>query len=171
MPVIRGEAVAHAIAPEQRKSVAEQLGRELAGKTTANGPVIFEIPFQSPDWFDVLVVWDAWKPFSSEERSNMILDAYGDRKTRIVQALGVTAQEAIEDQVLPYAVRAMTRGGEVDEENLKEALIAEGGMTLANGKVDLRLPTMAMAQAALRTLVDKLPNGHWALVQSVDSFP
>ena len=170
MPVFQGEPFAPVFTAEQRMSVLEQLARELA-EDTVNGPVIFEIPFQPPDKFDVLVVWDAWEPFSSEDRGNIILDAYKDRKpsTNIAQALGVTHQEAIEQQVLPYTVIPMVRQGEVEPEVLKRAMIAEGGIALANGKVDLRFPTMAFAEKAHRRLSDKLPKGYWSIIQTVAS--
>lgn len=171
MPVIRGEAVVTVITAEQRKDVVDQLAKELSGETTPNGPVIFEIPFEPPDKFDVLVVWDAWGPFISEDRSNIILGAYKERKPKIAQALGVTYQEAIEQQVLPYAVIPMVRPGEIDLEELKRAMIAEGGLALANGKVDLRFPTMALAEQAHRRISDKLPKGYWSIVQTVGSIP
>jgi hypothetical protein len=171
MPVFRAEAVATVITAERRRTVIDQLARELSGETTPNGPVIFEIPFQPPDKFDVLVVWDAWEPFSSEDRSNIILEAYKELRPKIAQALGVTYQEAIEQQVLPYSVVPMVRHGEVDGEELKKAMIAEGGFVLASGKVDLRFPTMALAERAHRRLSDKLPKGYWSIVQTVAPVP
>jgi hypothetical protein len=171
MPVIRGEAVVSVITAEQRKNVVDQLARELSGETTPNGPVIFEIPFEPPHKFDVLVVWDAWAPFSSEDRSSIILGAYKEQSPRIAQALGVTYQEAIEQQVLPYVVVPMVRHGEIDPEELKRAMIAEGGLILANGKVELRFPTMALAEQAHRRLSDRLPKGYWSIVQTVASLP
>ena len=157
MPVIRGRAQVSIITADQRRTVAESLARELTGEQTEGGPVIFEIPFEQRDQVDVLVVWEAWKPFNSTDRSNMILEAYEGSKVRIAHALGVTYQEAIEQQVLPYAVTPMIRPGEIDEEAVKKAMLAEGGFALANGKIDLRFPTMSLAEEAHRRLADDLP--------------
>jgi hypothetical protein len=171
MPVFRVEATASVITAEQRGRVIDQFTRELSGETTPDGPVIFEIPFERSDKFDVLVVWDAWGPFSSEDRSSIILGAYKEQRAKIAQALGVTFQEAIEQQLLPYAVIPMVRPGEVDPEELKKTMVAEGGRTLASSKVDLRFPTMALAEQAHRRLSDKLPKGYWSIVQTVASIP
>jgi len=169
MPVIRGQAQVSVITAEQRKQVADQLAKELSGQQTLDGPVIFEVPFEQQDRIDVLVVWDAWKPFSSTERSSMILDAYKTvgSKVQIAQALGVTYQEAIEQQVLPYAVLPMIRRGEVNEDDVKKAMLAEGGFALSDGKVDLRFPTMLLAEQAHKRLADTLPKGYWSIVQTV----
>lgn len=167
MPVIRGRAHVSVITAEQRQSVAQQLALELTGVPTPSGPVIFEIPFEPQDRIDVLVVWDAWQPFSSTERSDMILAAYNGSQAQIAQALGVTYQEAIEQQVLPYAVMPMLRRGEIHEEDVKNAMLAEGGVARENGKVDLRFPTMALAEQAHRRLADALPKGYWSIAQTV----
>ena len=45
-------------------------------------------------------------------------------------------------------------------------MLAEGGIEGAAGKVELRFPTMAMAQAAHQRLCDKLPRGYWSIVQN-----
>ena len=167
MPVIRGEAQVSVITAAQRQKIAEQLAKELKGERTQDGPVIFEIPFEQQDRIDVLAVWDAWKPFGSTDRSNMILEAYKGSNHQIAQALGVTYQEAIEQQVLPYAVLPMIRRGELNEEKVKTAMLDEGGFALENGTVDLRFPTMPLAERAHKRLVDILPKGYWSIVQTV----
>lgn len=167
MPVIRGEIQVSVITAEQRQKVAEQLARELAGEQTPSGPLIFELPFERQDRIDVLVVWDAWSPFSPTDRSNIILEAYKGSKVQVAQALGVTYNEAIEQQVLPYAVVPMMRKGEISEADVKRAMIAEGGFALDNGKVDLRFPTMFLAERAHKRLADAVPKGYWSIVQTV----
>lgn len=61
----------------------------------------------------------------------------------------------------------MMRRGEIDEEAVKEAMLAEGGFPLENGKVDLRFPTMPLAEQAHRRLADALPKEYWSIVQAV----
>lgn len=167
MPVIRGEAQPSAVTAEQRQKVAEQLAKELAGEQTPDGPVIFEFPFEQADRIDVLVVWDAWKRFPSTDRSDLILEAYQGSNVQIAQALGVTYQEAIEQQVLPYAVVPMIRQGDIDEETVRNAMLAEGGFALESGNVDLRFPTMSLAQQAHKRLTDKMPKEYWSIFETV----
>ncbi len=167
MPVIRGQTHARVVSAADRQKVAEQLANELGGEQTPNGPVIFEIPLEQNDKIDVLVVWDAWRPFNSTDRSQMILKAYEGKKLQIAQALGVTYEEAIEQQVLPYSVSPLIRHGEIDDEVVKKAMLAEGGFALENGKVDLRFPTIFLAEQAHRKLADALPKGYWSVVQTV----
>lgn len=172
MPVIRGQAQVSLITAEQRQKVAEQLAEELRGGQIPSGPVIFEIPLEQQDRFDVLVVWDAWGPFTSTDRSNMILEAYKKRPgIKVAQALGVTYKEAIEQQLLPYAVTPMIRRNEVsqeDVESIKRAMLAEGGFAFPNSNVDLRFPTMALAEQAHKRLTDAFPAGYWSIVQTLE---
>jgi hypothetical protein len=171
MPVIRGQIKPLPILDEQRKQVAEQLTKELSGERTENGPVIFEIPFKDQVRVDVLVVWNAWEPFTSSDRSDIILNAYKEdpknASIQIAQALGVTHKEAIEQQILPYAVMPIARGSDIGAEDVKKAMVDEGGFKLDNGNIDLRFPTMSLAEEAHKRLVDKLPKGYWSIVQTL----
>ncbi len=90
---------------------------------------------------DVIVVWKELEGLWAEDRSQVILDAYQDQRDRISMAMGVTYQEAIDQQLLPYTVVPMTRHGEVDPAALRRAMLEEGGIALDGGKVDLRFPT------------------------------
>jgi hypothetical protein len=167
MPVIRVTANPSVFSHEQRKALLDQLSNELA-QATEKGPVVFEIPLDQTDKMDVLVVWEAWKDVPSEARSEIILEAYKDKKGKISQALGVTNQEAIDQHLLPYSVVPMARSGEADSDKLKSAMLAEGGLAFENGKVDLRLPTLRMAKESHQRLCDALPKGYWSIVQSAD---
>ena len=66
--------------------------------------MIFEIPVEQPDRIDVLVVWQEWENVPSMERTNIILEAYTEKDDKLAQAVGVTYEEAMEQQLLPYAV-------------------------------------------------------------------
>jgi len=172
MPVIRSQTPVARVSAEQRRRVAEQLEKELSGEQTQGGPVIFEIPFEHQDRIDVLVVWDAWKPFGSEERSNLVSEAYENigSSGRIAQALGLTYQEAVEQQVLPYSVVPMGRR-DMNVESAAKAMLAEGGFALGNGRVELRFPTMPLAEQAHKRLTDAMPDGYWSIVQTVAHLP
>lgn len=145
-----------------------QLAKELGGEATENGPLIFEIPLSGSDKMDVIVVWEKWKEkdVPTQLRSDMILAAYGDKKDKIVLPLGVTYKEAIDQNLLPYSIVPLTRKNEASEADLKATMKKHGGFVLAGGKVELRLPTMEMAEQVHTKLVDELPKGYWSIVQS-----
>ena len=171
MPVIRGPSSVTALSPDRRSALLEQLRNEIASGGTAGGPVIFEIPLEQSDKMDVLVVWPAFEALRSEDCTTLIMDAFADKADKIAQALGVTYQEALDQQLLPYAVQPMSRSGEADPAKLREAMVNEGGIGLPGGKVDLRFPTAAMAKEAHHRLCERLPNGYWSIVYEVARIP
>jgi hypothetical protein len=172
MPVIRGEPRTTVLTEERRKVLLDKLRNELAERTRTSDLLIFEIPLEQSDKIDVLVVWQAFESLRSEDRTRLILDAYPKTRQRTISlALGVTYQEAMEQALLPYAVRPLMRRGEADPDELRKVMLEVGGIALPEEKVDLRFPTMAMAEAAYQKLCDRLPGGHWAIVQTLDSTP
>lgn len=148
MPVIRGSPTTGAVTPRRRKELLDQLTRELAGDSSDSGPVIFEIPLEQSDKFDIMVVWDAWDSLRSEDRTSIIVAAYQGQEETIAQALGVTRQEAIEQKLLPYKVVPMSLGIVVRGDELTRAIHAEGGLAFKGKRLELRLPTMGLAVAA-----------------------
>jgi hypothetical protein len=169
MPVIRQTATGPVLKGEDRAVLTAQLAEELAGKATENGPLIFEIPVSEGKKIDVLVVWEKWKEkaIPSQTRSDVIPAAYGKKKTKIAQPLGVTYKEALEQNLLPYAVVPMSRKNEIPTEQLKHVMKQHGGFVLEDDKVDLRFPTLEMAQDAHAKLVDEMPKGYWSIVHSI----
>jgi hypothetical protein len=163
MPVIRGEPTVKPITPDRRQQLLEQLQAELQGTSTPGGPLIFEIPLSQSTQTDVLVVWDKFEGLSSGDRTNVILDAYTGRSIAIALAMGVTVQEALEQQLLPYALGTLPDTGNTQAEAVRQAMIEEGALVQPSGKVQLRLPTLAMAQKAFERLNHKLPDVRWAI--------
>src|SRR5664279_2328544 len=91
MPVIRmsDATTTTTLSPGVRESLLTKLKNEFS-KSTEGGPVIFEVSLGT-ECFDVLVVWQEWaKVQSAEDRTRLILDAYGENQEKIAQALGVT---------------------------------------------------------------------------------
>ena len=166
MPVIRGRVRVSAVTAEERERVARQLADELNGASAPGGPVIFEMPLEGQDRFDVVVVWDVWGPFTSTDRSDLILEAYQSRQSQVALALGVTYQEAIEQSVLPYEVEPLARRGELDQDEAKRAMFAEGGFTLGDGRGRLRFPALSLAEEAHMRLADAFPQGCWVIAQN-----
>jgi quinol monooxygenase YgiN len=103
MPVIRFTPTATVFRREERDAMIAQLAKELAGETTEQGPVVFEIPLEGTEKFDALVVWEKWKDISSPIRSEIILAAYKEKKELVAQPLGVTYKEAVDQNLLPYS--------------------------------------------------------------------
>lgn len=169
MPVIRLTATGSVFKGEDREPMIAQLAKELKGEPTENPPVIFEIPLSGVDKIDVLVVWEKWKEkdVPSQTRGEIILAAYGGEQNKIAQPLGVTYKEAMEQNLLPYAVVPMTRKNEVPVDQLKAVMKKYGGFVLDDDKVDLRFPTMEMAREVHKKLVDEMPKGYWSIVHSV----
>jgi len=168
MPVIKLTATGSVLNDADKSAIVAQLNKELQSPTD-DGPVIFEIPLSGEGKFDVLVVWEKWKEKAvpAQTRSDMILAAYGDKKNKIALPQGVTYQEAIEQNLLPYAVIPMARKNEVSAELLKASMKKYGAFTLPGEKVDLRLPTIELASDIHKKLVDELPKAYWSIAQSI----
>lgn len=176
MPVIRGQARGPSLSDDQRNALLQKLGNELAGKSSTTGravfdtPLIFEIPLErldgTLDRIDVLVVWDAFRSLRSEERTGLILDAYGNREDSISQAVGVTHDEMMDQALLPYRMMHIERPGEVDPNEINNAMLDEGGFMIG-GNAELLLPTRRMAEAAQERLYERVPNGRWAIGEMV----
>jgi hypothetical protein len=149
------------------------LKKEIAGETIFGGPVVFEIS-AGTECFDVIVVWEQWVSVSrSEDRTALILDAYAeDKRQRIAQALGVTYDEAVLEQLLPYVVvsqfehekmRLLAFRDKADDvlRRIRTAKREQGGFDLPNGNVELRFPTREMAEQVQIALLQKHRELNW----------
>ncbi|MBI2804950.1 MAG: hypothetical protein HYX68_08215 [Planctomycetes bacterium] len=167
MPVIRGEMKWTVLTNNQRKALLKSLVSELAGKSSPNGPVIYEIPLELSDRVDILVVWDEFRELRSEDRTTLILDAYKDRKAKIAQALGVTREEALQQYLLLYEVKPISHSGfaGVDMGKVRKAMLEEGGFPLGEDRIALRFPTQAMAEEASHRLMQQVPQVTWYIEQ------
>ena len=181
MPVIRGHSKRSALTDELRKTLLEKLEAELSGNPAKLGaaifvvPLVYEIPLERLDANrrldtnrkDVIVVWDEFRDLRSEERSALILDAYKDQAASIELPLGVTLDEAIEQNLLPYDVKPISRSPEREknEADIRQAMLDEGGFPLGDKKIVLRFPTWAMAEEASLRLMERVPQVHWYIEQ------
>jgi hypothetical protein len=172
MPVVRGPVKGPSVAAEARKSMLEKLENELAGKPHAKGktmwevPLIFEIPLErldgTSDRIDVLVVWNEFGIMRPQERSVLILEAYGDRADVVSQATGVNHDEMMEQGLLPYRMMHMERPDDADPAEINQAMLDEGGFLIGD-RAELLLPTRKMAEAAAARLNERVPKGRWAV--------
>jgi hypothetical protein len=156
------------------------LKHEIEGPGSKDGPVIFEVP-AGTECLDVLVVWEDWKPVRPEDRTRLVLEVYGEHK--IAQALAVTFDEAMKEQLLPYAVvsifereqklRRLVYGDEADKK-LHEIRAAKkeqrGCFSLPNGVIELRFPTRALAEQARKALAERHEEFQWSVVAEVAVF-
>jgi hypothetical protein len=172
MPVIRTKPEPVALSSERHRELVGQLSRELAGKPTRGGPVIFEIPLDQRDEVDVFVVWQAWEGLRWEDRSSVILEAYQGLPTKVAQPLGVTYDEAVQQGLLPYAIEPnVHRGEKADEGRLRDALLKQGAIELPDrgGTIRLLFPNRRMAESACDDLRKAVPEADWSIVQNVGS--
>jgi len=178
MPVIRVDTTTTTttLAPNRRQSLLAKLQGEIKGPGAPGGPVIFEIP-EGTETIDVLVVWEDedWAKSRSEERTALIRDAYTDMPERVIQALGATYDEALQQELLPYAVvsqfehekmRLLAFRDRADEvlRRIRTAKREQGGFDLPNGNVELRFPTREMADQAQIALLQKHCELNWRVV-------
>jgi hypothetical protein len=183
MPVIRVDTSSTTTTPPPnvRLSLLEKLKNEFVNPSTEGGPVIFEIPVGST-CIDVLVVWQEWADVRSEDRSRLILDAYGEKQQQqIAQALGVTFEEAMQQQLLPYVVVSTLEREPTfalllcskDEnkvaklmDEIRDAKRVNGGIFLPDGRIELRFPTRAMADSIYARLFadEKYRNFYWQVI-------
>ncbi len=185
MPVIRVDDKI-ALPASVHDSLLERLKNEVEGQSTENGPVIFEIPLEryegeGHEIIDVLVVWEEWRGVLSEYRSNLILEAYGDEREKIAQPLGVTYEEVVQQQLLPYTIVSMfeedkkflslvcqspTEKADKILSDVREAKRSIGGIVLPNGKLELRFPTWAMAESVCNALLgnEKYRDLYWRIL-------
>jgi hypothetical protein len=187
MPVIKVQPATEVstLSPDVRESLLTELRNEIQGPGTMDGPIVFEIS-ESQDMISVIVVWKRWKEVArSEDRSDIILDACKDNPQRIAQALGVTYDEALQEQLLPYAVvsqfehdkfRFLVCNKDRAKANdllddIREAKRKQGGFLRPNGNVDLRFPTRAMAEQAEMALVQSHRDLNWRIVTDINDMP
>lgn len=154
---------------EQRKELVDELRSQLNDEEPESRPIIFEMPLEGSNKIDVIVVWDSLNNIPYEERDLIVREAYGDTAQQIAQVSGLTCQEAIEQHWLPYAVRPLLRKDELKDkaDKVRREMLEAGGIPLPDGHVDLRFPTMKMAEEAHRKLVDMDAKAYWTLMTEI----
>ena len=175
MPVFQVPAAR--ISPVLRQSLLERLKRERREPSASGEPLIFEMPVEEPDRIEILVVWHDWENVPSLERTNIILEAYEDKRDKLAQAVGATYDEAMQQQLLPYSVVSRFElspkfrslvfpdPSEADARlaAIRKAMLETGGVERVGGKVELRFPTRELAEQALSALLARLPNDNWLI--------
>ena len=174
MPVIHSKAKREN-ETDERAVLVRRLANEWSGKSSKDGPVIFEIPKARGGKMDVMIIWNEWSSIPFQDRWDIIDEAFqvlqeqnrahAKRKPKsIMMAFGATVAEAIRNGLLPYSVRETDVNESFDNETLKkirDAKIKRGAIPLSSGDFALSFPTQTMARDALNQLRKELPNIEW----------
>jgi hypothetical protein len=156
-----------------RSEFIKVLAKELTVESsTPRQPFIFEQEIPETDTFHVIVFWERWTDVPPEERSSIILDAYeqADPATapNVTIAMGVTMDEAIRMNLLPFRVESAIRNANsgVNVGKLKKTMLEQGAVERSGG-LELRFPTRQLAEEALERLCNKAPEGNWTIAETV----
>jgi hypothetical protein len=134
-------------------------------------PLILENRVAQTKSVHLVVIWDFWADMASAERATIIREAAARSKhfrgSSITLALGVTSDEALRSGFLPFAIVATHRQKDpVSSDALAHALAKAPGVPVRIGdRLQLRFPTLDMAENAYRQLSQEVPGPYWAIVQ------
>lgn len=152
-----------------RTELVKELAHELVKEEGLGQPLIIERKVAQTERLHVFVIWDRWREVPPADRSGIIFDAYDHAEPstseRISIAMGVTTEEGMRLNLLPYSV-ALTRpyGEGVSTEMLIDAMKDEGASLTRQGW-QLRFPTQVLADTSLQRLNQRIPGGYWVVVQ------
>jgi hypothetical protein len=152
------------------------LTERLYGPLSLDEPFVIEDRVPQTRSRHAVVIWDAWKDLSREERSNIILDAYSSsnrlRGDTVRVAMGLTQEEAFDIGYLPFQIVSTIRNADpIDRDAARRALDSVGGIHVRVGSSEqVRFPSQEYAQEAYRQLTSKFPGPYWAITQEVPTI-
>ena len=157
---------------KKRDKLVADLANELADRPSTRPPkqpVIFEEEVPRTDTYHVMVVWEGWRAVPTKERGSIILDAYEKSKPdvapKITVTLGVTLDEALSMDLLPYQVSEVRRGkNDPSYKQLRAAMAEEGAFETFAGP-RLYYPTLEAAEEARERLLKRVPGSQWNILQ------
>jgi hypothetical protein len=154
----------------------KKLAQELKLPGTQPQPLILEEEVPATGSRHVHVIWDQWKKLPDEERTDVIIEAYGQAESKeyaeqITIASGLTSAEALALGLLPWRLEPTLTQDERSEADCEQALRKEADFTLLGVKhaMDhgLRYARREDADAALKRLQQILPGSSWRMVRDV----
>jgi len=160
--------------PTLRDELVNKLAHEL--RVDGNGgmprqPFIFEQEVPQTGTYHVIVIWERWNEVPSEQRASIIMDAYERVEPLLVPNLtvvvGATMEEAIEMNLLPYQIITTRKNTDaIPPADLRLAMLDEGAIESTTG-LELRFPTLKMAQDAYARLSNRVPGPYWAITRTL----
>jgi hypothetical protein len=162
-----------------REDLIAHLVNRLHDRNRQDEAEIFEIPIKGTETIHAIVVWERWTTITSfKEREAVIREAYErfDRELdpeqqispKITLVLGVTAKEAIGNNLLPYTVNPVIDPSDPRVSELrrimKEAHAIESSMNMLG--IHLAFPTREMRDQARLKVQNKMPDIRWVKVQN-----
>ena len=161
--------------PKRMFKLVDDLARRLTAPAGLNEPFILQDRIPQSKTRHAVVIWDRWDGMDRVERSKIILDAYKKsgilHNDSITVAMGLTQQEALQMGFLPYSIVTARRESEpVKLENMRTAMEKAGGVQVRTGALlQLRFPTLELAQEAYTLLAKKIPGPYWLIQQETGS--
>ncbi|HEY8667012.1 MAG TPA: hypothetical protein VIL86_10120 [Tepidisphaeraceae bacterium] len=152
-----------------KSKLVDELAKRVKAPEALDEPFVLQDRIPQTRTRHVVVIWDRWSEMDRAERSNVILDAYCKAgvlgKDSITVAMGLTQQEAMQMGYLPYSIVAMRKPSDpVTLERLKQAMESAGGVHVRTGSLlQLRFPSLDLAQEAYRQLIQGVPGPYWAI--------
>jgi len=149
---------------------------KLAGLLTkGQGPrnfMLIEHEMQTTKTLQVTVIWDRWDGVNIGDRSVIITSAYEKANRQhgwhITVAIGLTPQEAIDTDLLPFQIITMCRKSDpVSLTELERAMTNVGDGVFVKKRGGLRFPTFERAHAALQELTNQFDPKYWSIMQEV----
>ena len=151
--------------------LATMLRRSRTREASAHQPLVVWTAAPNGRSVQIVVVWDAWRHLDSNERAEVIRDAYSLDTSlppdHVTVSLGLTPAEALSLGYLPYRiVPSLRRTDKVSAQAVREAMKTAGGVLARIGdEPQLRFATLEQAQEAYRTLLGAISLPIWTLVQ------
>ena len=144
------------------QNLVGELVSALRGEEHADEPVVFEVGVGDSGYFQVVIVWERWSELSADVRNRIVTAAYREfdndqpgeaNLANITMILPVTADQAVEMNILPYSVQCNIHKTQPLFGEILPLLYREGAIHTRAG-VELRLPTLDMARQARDRLKD-----------------
>ena len=153
-------------------ALVARLVREFTKPSAEGQPLILEDrPHQGRGRY-LHVIWDEWEDIEPEERFDIILDAYrqlqgDDAVEQVINATGVTAQESLAFNLLPYKIEAARRVRDKHsaEDYVKAQATEKRQTLLGESASELRYARLEDAVAARKRLRRLLPGSSWVVVR------
>lgn len=173
MPVIR--RVSGPPNVERFRHLVEELSGEIASPKEIGQPVVEEETFPRTGLKGLTVIWDKWSPLRDEDRTGVILEAYGRavgeaEKDKVAFAVGLTMSEAADTGKLPYSIEPWVRESDgISLDRIREVVLGLGGTLIEHDfpLPQLRFATREAAEEGRKKLLERLPGSEqiWLISQ------